>query len=520
MTPDVYAPDLFSANQLVFLRHLLIWLMPLGVALVAVGVSEASRAHQVATSLPLALVIALGGYTLCGYAFQFGGVGLISTNPGLERLHAEWSPLDLRLGSGWGVIGLRGFVFSPHVVSQEELALFISQLALVTTATLIPLTALRGHIPWLPALLLALLVACVGYPLTGNWLRGGGWLSQIGATLGLAHGFVDYGLSSLHLVGGCAALAGLVAFRRRGRRTPEQAPELPPTYLPLNVLVGAFLTFAGWFVMLLSQPLVSQPQKASILFLNALWAISGAILSTLFYGWLVRGEADPGLTGRGILAALVATSAGLPFVSSWVALLIGAFCGLLLAPTMYLVEYLLKLDDRGAIISIHGFPALWGLLAVGLFADGKHGMGWNVPGFGRAADALARGVTGYFMGSDPAGDTGQLYAQLIGMGAIVVLAALIPWTLLTLAAQAYAVPMTVRERARERAAALQQKRELGERLKLQGYRLNVRQRVCRAYLRQVAAPNLRLLRRARVSRQRHMLRRTAPPRCRRLQGTR
>lgn len=166
-----------SVGQLRPLLHVMALLLPLGVTLVAAGISQASQVRQIATALPLALVTALGGYWLCGYAFHFGGVGLISDSPDLAWLVAEWSPLDLRLGPGWGLVGLRGFALDPGAMG-EGLDLFVSQLALVTTATLIPLIALNGRAPRLPTLFLALLVSCVCYPLMGNWIRGGGWLSR------------------------------------------------------------------------------------------------------------------------------------------------------------------------------------------------------------------------------------------------------------------------------------------------------------------------------------------------------
>ena len=231
------------------LPYLATWLLPLGVAFLAVGVSHPSRAHHVASALPLAMALAVGSYYLCGFALQFGGVGLVSDHPDLARLLAEWSPLDLKLGPGWGLVGLRGFLLSEEVVQGEGLCLFISQLALVTTAALLPLVTLNGQMPRLPTLLLASLAAAACYPLMGNWVLGGGWLSQLGLTLGWGHGYVDFSLTSLFLVGSGAALAGLITFRRYGAGCDSDdaaMPRLPPSYLPLNVLLGAFLALGGW----------------------------------------------------------------------------------------------------------------------------------------------------------------------------------------------------------------------------------------------------------------------------------
>ena len=81
------------------------------------------------TSLPLALAAALIGYYVCGFAFQFGGLGLISPDPAFSQMVAEWSPLDLRLGPGWGVVGLRGFalvvIFSGGLILSLFLAYFM-----------------------------------------------------------------------------------------------------------------------------------------------------------------------------------------------------------------------------------------------------------------------------------------------------------------------------------------------------------------------------------------------------------
>jgi len=492
--------DPLSAGQLQPLLYLVTWLLPLGVTLVAAGISEPSQVRQVVNALPLALVTSLGGYWLCGYAFHFGGVGLVTDAPELAWLVSEWSPLDLSMGYGWGLVGLSGFALHPTAMGAG-LDLFVFQLPLVTTAALIPLIALNGHAPRLPTLFLALLVSCVCYPLAGNWIRGGGWLSHLGSTLGLGHGFVDYGLSSLHLVGGGAALAGLLAFRRyEGRQSEATAPaadpealELPRAFLPLNVLAGAFLALVGWSGTIMLQPLVPQPQDPALLTFNILLAVGGAALATLFYGWLARGEPDPALTGRGILSALVAVGAGLPFMPFWAAALLGAFCGLLLAPTMYFVARALHLDDRGAVVSVHCASAIWGLVAVGLFADGSAGLGWNL--YGSQGNSLASGVTGYLAATGP-GSASQLYGQLIGVAAVFILGGLFPWTFLTIAARAYALPSTMRQRARERAAQLRQDQRTRETLRRQGRGLRLWQAMSRARLRSIAAPFRLLARRA------------------------
>jgi Amt family ammonium transporter len=406
------------AHSLAATASPLVWLLPLGVTLAAMGLRRATAAREALVALPLAWALALVGYSASGFALQFGSLGLISAEPGLENLTAQWSPLALWLGEGWGLAGLRGFAFPLYEAGEPQRALFLAQLPLVVTATLLPLVALRGRIPALPQALLALWVAAVAYPLMGHWLQGGGWLAQVGRTLSLGRGVADASLASLFFVGGMAALAGLVAFRGLGSESSPSTPaELPEAHLPLYLLIGALLAWIGWLAYLQGNPLTSAEASSSGALLNSLWATAGAVLTAALYGWLIHGEIDAGLLGRSLLAAMVAVAPGAPWFDWYVALLLGAACGLLLAPTIYLVERILGCDDRATAVSTLACPAAWGLLAVGLFARGD--------------------VVGWWMGDHVAG-LAQFLAQLVGVGALGLMAGLVPWCLLALIAQGYA----------------------------------------------------------------------------------
>jgi Amt family ammonium transporter len=106
---------------------------------------------------------------------------------------------------------------------------------------------------------------------------------------------------------------------------------------------------------------------------------------------------------NGMLAGLVAITAPCAFVSSLSALVIGAIAGILVIASTLFVERTLRVDDPVGAISVHGVNGLWGVLALGLFADGSYGDGLN-------------GVTGTVRGLFY-GDAGQLGAELIGIAA-------------------------------------------------------------------------------------------------------
>jgi hypothetical protein len=102
---------------------------------------------------------------------------------------------------------------------------------------------------------------------------------------------------------------------------------------------------------------------------------------------------DPSLMCNGLLAGLVAISAPCAFVDAWAAVLIGAVAGVLVVLSIFFWDRV-HIDDPVGAISIHGVGGLWGLIALGLFANGKYGHGWNGVvrrGTGTLADSPASG---------------------------------------------------------------------------------------------------------------------------------
>ncbi|MBC7261154.1 MAG: hypothetical protein H5T63_03990, partial [Chloroflexi bacterium] len=182
------------SNQCIFscvVFTVMAFLVPIGLALLAIGAAREERAEEVAATALLALATATIGYLICGFAFQFGGVAFVSGMPGLQSLTAEWSPLDIAWGPGWGVIGLRGFLLGGEVYNTDVYLLFFSHLAGVTTAVLVALLGLCHHVKRIYLLIVGLLVSGLIYPLAGNWVWGGGWLANLGLNLQLGHGFVE-----------------------------------------------------------------------------------------------------------------------------------------------------------------------------------------------------------------------------------------------------------------------------------------------------------------------------------------
>jgi Amt family ammonium transporter len=419
----------------------LAFLIPAGFTLLASGGMPEEKAVPTAT-LGLAVTgLAMVGYLACGFALQFGGIGLVSDLPGLGGLIWEWSPLDATWGTGWGALGLRGFFLQKGADTPRAYALFFYQLPLVITACLIPLLTLRKRARSFALVPVALLIAAVVYPVIGNWVWGGGWLANLGLNLELGHGFVDFaGSGMVHLLGGVATLGGILAF---GFRTPALAfprlrredggtepAKMPPVHLPLLAILGSLLLLVGWLGLVFSNPLYTANEglPSSLMAVNVVLAASGSLLVATLYTWFTTGAADVLMAARGLAAGLIAISAACPFVPPWAALTIGAMAGLLLPLGIYLVEYLLQLDDPAAAIATHAMSGLWGLLALAMFADGRYGAGWNGIGSEEYLGIAGQGVSGYLVASGFQLDfPKQLFAQLAGIATIAIFAFVLAW---------------------------------------------------------------------------------------------
>ena len=113
------------------------------------------------------------------------------------------------------------------------------------------------------------------------------------------------------------------------------------------------------------------------------------------------GKPDVSMLCNGMLAGLVAITAPCAFVTAPISIFIGLVAGVLVVVSAMFIENVLKIDDPVGASSVHGVCGAWGILSLGLFADGRYGDGWNgVPG----------PVRGLFYG-----DPSQFLAECVGL---------------------------------------------------------------------------------------------------------
>jgi Amt family ammonium transporter len=204
------------------------------------------------------------------------------------------------------------------------------------------------------------------------------------------------------MTGGVTALAGvLVVGPRIGKFRKDGTIALIPGHnLPMAIM-GTFVLAFGWFGFNAGSTLAAtEPRIAEIAVNTAISSSTGA-LTSLFLVWQRFRRPDVAMACNGLLGGLVAITASCAFVAPAAAALIGVVAGLLVPFFVELIERRLRVDDPVGAIAVHGVCGAWGTIAVGIFADGSFGEGWN------GVEGPVRGVL--------FGDAGQLAAQAIGV---------------------------------------------------------------------------------------------------------
>ncbi|MGE5591214.1 MAG: ammonium transporter [Bacillota bacterium] len=381
----------------IVLAGALVFLMQAGFALVETGFTRARNAvHTMGMNLMVFLVGAIG-FWLLGFPLMFGNVGALGTLTGTDVLNRGIS------FGGWNLLGTSGWLLTGAAYDVAVVLLFFFQVVFMDTAVTIPTGAMAERVKFSAVIVGSFFISMLLFPVFGDWVWGGGWLAQLGATLGLGHGVVDFaGSGVVHTIGGMAALAGaLVLGPRRGKYGKDGTPVAIPGHdLPMGVL-GTMILFFGWFGFNAGSTLSGSDLRLAVVAVNTMLAGAAGGLTALLYVKARSGTFDVPMMCNGALAGLVAITAPSAFVSPSSAALIGVVGGLLVVSAALFVERRLRIDDPVGAVAVHGVNGLWGLLALGLFADGTYGGGLN---------GVDGGVTGLLYG-----DAGQLLAQVIGM---------------------------------------------------------------------------------------------------------
>ncbi len=388
----------------------LVMFMQAGFAAVETGLIRAKNANHTMMMNFMVDGSVMLVYGLSGVAIQEGGVRAVANLGVTAPLSAEYAVKVF--GKDFGLFGMNGIMLRGATYDVGVMVMFLFQMVFMDTALTIVTGTAAERWKYSAFLVSSLVMGAFTYPLFANWAWGGGWLSTLGSNFSLGHGYSDFaGSGVVHAVGGLTALAmGILIGPRIGKYTRDGKANAIPGHDITMVLIGCFILAFGWFGFNPGSTLGASANgnlRIGSIAVNTMLAGMAGSFGAMCYMWTRYGKPDASMTGNGLLAGLVAITAPSGFVNPTASVIIGLIAGLLVCVSVEFVDRVLRVDDPVGAISVHGANGLWGVVAVGLFADGRsnYAGAWNgVPG----------SVTGLFYG-----DGGQLVAQLIGVATLI-----------------------------------------------------------------------------------------------------
>lgn len=290
-----------------------------------------------------------------------------------------------------------GFIGMPHFgdISFYESDLpvegfLIFQTVFCATAATIVSGAMAERTKFSMYCIYSVFISLLIYPISGHWTWGGGWLmngdetsfmmTTFGATF---HDFA--GSAIVHSVGGVLAFVGAIALGPRlGKYGKDGKSRAIPGHNLMAAALGVFILWFGWFGFNPGSQLAASGEVNRIaishVFLTTNLAAAAGAIGTMFTSWIKYGKPSFSLTLNGVLAGLVAITAGCDLVSPLGASIIGLVAGIVLVFSIEFIDTKLHIDDPVGASSVHGVCGILGTLMTGLFAlDGGalYGCGWG-----------------------------------------------------------------------------------------------------------------------------------------------
>lgn len=319
----------------------LVFFMQAGFALVEAGFTRSKNTTNILFKNLMDFCIGSVGFWIIGYGIMFG--------------------------SGTGFFG--AFEFGASVNHAPDgipnMAFFFFQLVFAATAATIVSGAMAERTKFVSYLVYSAVITLVIYPVSGHWIWGGGWLSQ------LAIPFHDFaGSTVVHSLGGWLALTGAIVLGPRiGKYKNGKVYAIPGHSIVLGAL-GVFILWLGWFGFNPGSTLniSSSSELVANIFVTTNAAAATGGIATLIVTWIRYGKPGLSMSLNGVLAGLVAITAGCDAVTPGAAMLIGLMAGTLVVFAVEFLDKIVKVDDPVGAVSVHGICGAFGTLAVGLFA--------------------------------------------------------------------------------------------------------------------------------------------------------
>ena len=353
-----------SANIIWMLGAFLVFFMQAGFAFLGAGLIRAKNTTNYMTKSFMDFAIASLSFWAFGFALMWGT-------------------------SEAGIAGNTNYFLTDAADGQTYVD-FVFQMVFAGTAATIVAGAVAERTKTQAYLAYSFIIGAIIYPLYGHWVWGGGWLGAMDKIdLPAAADYAGSGV--VHAVGGFVALAGAVVVGPRiGKFNADGSANVLSGHNVGYVVIGTFILFFGWFGFN-----INTGDSIGLNAINTLMAGATGSIVALYIRLVQTGKTDILIACNGALAGLVGITAGAAFVEPWSAVVIGAIAAPIMMASLMLIERVFRIDDPVGAISVHGVTGLWGLLAVGIFANGNNGGEGLVVGEGK-----------------------QIISQLISMGVV------------------------------------------------------------------------------------------------------
>jgi Amt family ammonium transporter len=354
----------------------LVFFMQAGFAMVETGLTRAKNAANIVMKNLMDFCMGSLAYWAVGFALMFG------TSAGITGL----------------LFGFSGFFLTGEAYDVSTMELWFFQMVFAATAATIVSGAMAERTKFSSYIIYSVVISALIYPIYGHWVWGGGWLaaSDFMVALGGGYGALDFaGSGVVHAVGGFMALAGAMLLGPRiGKYRKDGTPVAIPGHSITLAMLGVFILWFGWFGFNPGSTLAATELRIAVIAVNTALAGAAGAVVTMLITWWRFGKPDVSMAGNGVLAGLVAVTAPCAWVNPVAAVFIGVVGGLIVYLGVWFLDWKLHIDDPVGAVSVHGLNGIWGLLALGLLADGTYGVYTTE---GPLVTGLLYGNAGFFL---------------------------------------------------------------------------------------------------------------------------
>mgnify|MGYP000242618078 CR=1 FL=1 len=321
----------------------LVYFMQAGFAMVETGFTRAKNSGNILMKNMMDFVLGSIFFFIIGFALMFGGSNAFIGTAGF------FHPKSLADADGM----FNGLPIGVFMIFQTVFC--------ATSATIVS-GAMAERTKFISYLIYSAAISIFIYPITGHWIWGGGWLSQIG--------FHDFaGSTAVHMVGICAMIGAKILGPRIGKYDKNGKPQAILGHNLTFAALGVFILWFCWFGFNCGSTTAATYNLGDIAMTTNL-AAAAATLVTLIVTWVRYGKPDISMTMNGALAGLVAITASCDVVNDYEALFIGAVAGVVVVFAVEFFDKVVKIDDPVGAISVHGVCGALGTLFTGIFGEG------------------------------------------------------------------------------------------------------------------------------------------------------